>query len=901
MRCAKFLFAGILVILFLNLVVSGFSLGDEASLLERSYGTGEIIRGWLNISFDKQTANSFLTSNFGESLEILDFLEADSANYLCAPIDCESSYTSSNPKKTKQFTLSSGQEKIIGLKFENEIQEITSVEFDVTSNAAASCISQFKIDFFDDNKIDLINTKTSDTICADSKTYSCFDNSADYSMPILESEPYCQKIKLISSPGFKVGAWVQKISGEQEIKMSLYDLNGIPVEGAECILPESSTLGGEVFCNIDYSLLESEDYYLCIGIESGSGEYKIKRNTNADKECGFFGYPPKDEVTAYSIFAIGRVFSAPETLEITNNLATSDEDLSFLITNYLSDRYSLDCSDSCIVPIKIISTTPQTISVSGLSARYKTNVETVIEDNFYDVAESPALINSDFIILDLKKTNFSVSDEPGNKTFELKLDSEEILSEKILTEEKPLINYLNPQVTVAGLPTQFTIYTKSNLTNYYWDFGDGEIPTTENKITYAFNSTGTYELKIRVKDVDNKEGSGTFEIVVGNPQEIVNQTLEKISEFLKNITSQIESLDLFEQLQIKTILELDEKESQLKDFIRDYASANEDADYTKIMLGLIELDMPKSIFKIKTASNFDFYPSEDAIDIEILSDITDESVGDSNYVDAVYLWHYENLDAKIDYTEFAAQYEYHSEPLAQFFKLNLEQKESLDYDFYFIIKNIENLKIKQSAEEKYNYKYLEVSGDKIEFSTTEEIDLENLPGFFSPALNELPVVVEKTPLCNLNGVCEKSKGETWRNCDDCSMFWFIFLIAFFLILFFFIIYIILQQWYKRKYETYLFKNRNYLFNIVNFIHNSKQKKLSENEIEKALRKAGWNSEQIAYAMKKYAGKRTGMWEIPVDKIIMHFNKKKMGAGQPLRKAPYGKNINYYRNLNKGFR
>ncbi len=38
--------------------------------------------------------------------------------------------------------------------------------------------------------------------------------------------------------------------------------------------------------------------------------------------------------------------------------------------------------------------------------------------------------------------------------------------------------------------------------------------------------------------------------------------------------------------------------------------------------------------------------------------------------------------------------------------------------------------------------------------------------------------------------------------------------------------------------------------------------LSEADIEAGkLKKSGWNSEQVTYALRKYAGKRTGMPEI----------------------------------------
>ena len=89
----------------------------------------------------------------------------------------------------------------------------------------------------------------------------------------------------------------------------------------------------------------------------------------------------------------------------------------------------------------------------------------------------------------------------------------------------------------------------------------------------------------------------------------------------------------------------------------------------------------------------------------------------------------------------------------------------------------------------------------------------------------------------------------------------------------FIVYLILQEWYKNKYENYLFKNRNNLYNLITYIENTKNKGLKSKEIMEKLKKAGWNSEQRTYAIKKHSGKRTGMFEISPKKILDKFGRK----------------------------
>jgi phage anti-repressor protein len=72
------------------------------------------------------------------------------------------------------------------------------------------------------------------------------------------------------------------------------------------------------------------------------------------------------------------------------------------------------------------------------------------------------------------------------------------------------------------------------------------------------------------------------------------------------------------------------------------------------------------------------------------------------------------------------------------------------------------------------------------------------------------------------------------------------------------VYLVLRAWYNKRYENYLFKNKNDLYNIATYITTAKRRGIPDKEIIENLKKSGWNSEQIRYAMRKYAGKKTGM-------------------------------------------
>ena len=68
--------------------------------------------------------------------------------------------------------------------------------------------------------------------------------------------------------------------------------------------------------------------------------------------------------------------------------------------------------------------------------------------------------------------------------------------------------------------------------------------------------------------------------------------------------------------------------------------------------------------------------------------------------------------------------------------------------------------------------------------------------------------------------------------------------------------------------------------MVNYVHNSKKKGMKNKEMEENLKKAKWSSEQVTYVMKKYAGERTGMFEIPIFNLF----RKNTGSENPSQNA-----------------
>ncbi|MAG78832.1 hypothetical protein CMI40_00450 [Candidatus Pacearchaeota archaeon] len=869
------------VILFTGIISANFEIGDLPYSIEKQYGPSDNIKGWLNISLNNEPADSIFKDPNNNSIGLVDLLDINNIKYTCDTINCVSDYSASKEETTKNFNLNARESKIIGFKFNEEITEVTSVEFNIESDVTTSCYNQLTVDLFNDGTIDIGNNKIINSSCSFLKKYGCFDNNKGTDEYTLGTTPYCQKIALSESPGFKLGAWVKKISGNKDLTMSLYNEYGEEIEDTTCKLKNASTEGEEIFCDIDYLVTESKDSYVCINSEGGNEEYNIKGYFDSEG-CGFYGYPTKSETAAYSIFAEGKMFDNFGLLNISNSLPNMNS-IGESVEDYIVGKYgSLDCSNDCIIPIKIISGENQTITIKDLKVDHIKTSGQVIGNQFYDLIEIPAKVNSEFQKLDLGFGNFSVQNEIGNQTFYINLNDEKIFSEEINVEKIPEIISITPTVVMAANPTEFSVIvtsdTGTNITDYEWDFGNGETKKTNtNKVSYTYKSTGKYDLKITVTDSNKRSSYKVFNIDVETPIQAVNMTLNKKLENINNLKLQINGLPIFYQHSLNPILDLDNLEDTIEGIQKNYAAASSDEEYTNILINLFNLNTPKLITITKTADSLSFYPDKNNINLEVLKEIGGGDYNSSDkdeYINAIFSWNEENINTKISFKEISIDYEDRIEPAINIFELNMDEKNDLTYNSYIVFKELKNLSFKENYLEKKESGYIYINSKDIKntitFSTTENVDFASLPLFISPAINRLSLTKDSSFV--------EEGGKKSR--------WIIFILVLFLLLFLgFVLYIIMQEWYKRKYENYLFKNRNNLYNLISYIENSKKKGLKDREIINKLRKSGWKSEQIIYVMRKYSGKRTGMFEVPVEKILSIFKKEKITQKRQIRNKP----------------
>ena len=463
------------------------------------------------------------------------------------------------------------------------------------------------------------------------------------------------------------------------------------------------------------------------------------------------------------------------------------------------------------------------------------------------------LILFSFVILSLGFLNL-VSASFNISNFSLQKDyspSEDISGWVNISFENQLINStisdnLGNSITLEELlnlnSNYISVLSSDNLTinssfqKIYFDNASFSLPSSEISL-FVYNLSIDDEVFL------------SENISISNVQEIIAEELQKKNSELQNLTTEINTYSLFLRTQIKNAIDLEGIEYNLTTLEELYNSSEPDFDV--IFNELKKIKIPEDILESESANKISFIPDADDIDLDVLQTIGGGSY-DSNfeteYKNAILFWAQENLEPKITFKKISAQYENSEKNLLSYIQLNFD---SVSSETYFIIEDLNNIEFQKNygEEKEENYIYIDLSqiDNEVVFTTTENLGVDNLPMFVSPSLNEISLGGVDEPIIDSEKESSVSK-------------WVLFsLIVILLLIIFGIVYFILKSWYDRKYENYLFKNKNNLYNLVIYINTAKKKGMNNSEIEKNLRKAKWNSEQIRYVMRKYAGKRTGLW------------------------------------------
>jgi PKD repeat protein len=874
----KVIFLSILIVVLISFAKATAS-GNGMALTKTTYAPNDIVEGFINVSLSKEPADSPVSA-LGQNISLLDFLKKNNLepekDFYCNPANCQDDYEIESGRIT-QKTLSSG-ENIIGVKITGSNLEIRSDPLRFTiqgSNGNSLCgESPLEIDLLSDKKAEWIYLEPSG-LCSSLRPGYCYNDTAAVEDLDVMTIPYCQKIFLPESGRFKLAALVKKNRGGGDLAAFIYDKK--TGSSTECDLDEPNVTSYiEENCMVDLPVLQdAQDYYLCIKDNSADNAYSIKGETSAPL-CGYSGisnigrnasadFALFAQQTAIAPFNITKTFNEQEFGKF------SSTGVDRYIQDYIKSRYANDCRDGCIIPIRIVSRNGAIIT--DLSLGYCEQGLCKTEQNFFDVTRKPATIDINMTQLDLRAANFSVGSY-GSYTFKLSIGGTQVGEEEFSVEKVPMIRNIISMNPEAGTEMNFfaDAYSPKNnsIVSFEWSFGDGsKAITAVNYANHTYSGVGRFNLNIKVTDSEGLTGSRTFIIQVGSPKNILNVTLKNKRALLEGVKTKIGSEGWYKTL-LEKQLKISEYEISLEEYENEFRLATTDAEYVTLMSKLDALVLPQMLYDSEFVTEMPIAVNVDDIKPEYIEELgggiydTELATETKN---AIWGWQSKNLAVTANSRIMSMIDEKNKkQDVATIIGIKLKANTALNEVYVAILAPFDGAVFggqygQRKILEGIGFVFANLSNQVLSVALPGKVDIAQLVLFASPYLSDLEIETEKIT-CNSNGVCEKELGETWKNCrEDCKP---VGLAVFFLVVvlgFVALLYILLQKWYKTKYESYLFKNPQDMQNIILFAKNSLNKGGSEKEVRGKLKDAGWGSEQIDYIFKKIKGEKTGMPEI----------------------------------------
>jgi hypothetical protein len=862
--------------------VFAYSLNVTNVSLKTSYAPGETISGNFNMNISNAPVNLYFSSSFG-NISIRDFLKANGKQLSCESVNCSDLVVLSNNGETsKTISLNSGEERKYALAVTDSGVSFNQLTLNLSSNFPESNSLPLQITI--GNGMVLNYNQFSDNYNRQ-VSYGCFDTSLssyDESTNIDQSGLFCEKMNLDRSNKYLVGT---NISGsvtrnfEMQLKDSFRVLGkcNINVEGSISFSSDSSCI---IQTN---SINPAGDYFVCIKditAETSSSDYKI-RSEISGSNCGYWspsGNVPTSFSRDFAIYAKLPTYSSASSFSFNAN-STGNGLLG--ISSYISQNYPAGCANTCVIPFSVKGVS-QSLTFNNLDLAYSSTTGPRSTNKIYETSSDIRKFNFSGD-LSLNFFNWTLSGF-GNKSFVLNLlgdGTKQVLNSTLTVSVLPVIDYVAPLNPPAGIPVSFYVYVRNpgNITRYEWNFGDNSSVqiTNVSYVIHNYQNISNYTLSIKVGE-GNYTDSESFIINSINPKNNLNATFSSKRVRLNHASTDLLSLPSWYQNAVSRSVDLDYYQNELNKLEADNRVAMLDQDFLNIALKLYNLVMPWAIvitYK-KVGSLVENYNS---FNPSIVQEIFPSSVKDdlNSYKPAMLGWQLENTNSTVSRSLVRIFDENEmSRDVLSAYEVNIKSN-SNDESYFVIQKDFSALTFssESSVPKKVGSNAYVAVPAQGSISVKFYLNGSDSPiMFISPKLSLLSL--NKTiGVCNFNKRCEKNLGENSKNCrSDCrpvgwTIFWLIVLLFVALV-----IYTILQQWYKRKYEEYLFTDRNELYNLFAFISNGKMNKLSVPQMRTILSQKGWDGEQIQYALLKSEGKNTGMFEIiPVDKIRSLFEKK----------------------------
>ncbi len=871
----------LIVSLNINLVYAESTFYKNSSSVEKNYVENDYVRGTINMSFINHENKNFI-SNFNGGISLYDLLKNLSLSFVCNPKNCKDTYSALSGTATKSFNALNN--KLLGFVVSGgSVSSIEGFKFNITdSTGQSSCNNQLNVDLFNDGTIDFYNTQSSGEVCG-SKGYGCFDVSKSSGNSNIGKTLYCEKINVSAAPGYFIGANVKKESSNGgEIKFTLYDLSKSQLIPCSATPDQAVGESKEIGCNVNYSALKPFQAFICVqdNTNYAEGEVGYKIKMESDQPCGGTGEPKStyNLTNDFEIFAQPLKYAPVGTLEFNSDLYKNlnNRDLKTDVKNYLNNIYGLDCKDNCIVPISINGSSTS-VQVDSGKINYKlTSGISSDSPDIYDLTKKPFEITMNSTFLNIEKMKFLVPSINGIHAFYLCFDKDACNGNNNLISESVNVKVgfdfsMGPMSILIGQRTIFVAQSSKNITSSVWKFGDNStaVNSNDNKAEHIYEKGGEFLVEVTANTKNGESSTKKFKINVGDAKRSANLTINKYKQRVVDVANDLKLLPEWEKNKIEA--DFTTTAEEFKKISNDYqnlgGSAN-NSDYVAIVSRLLDLKMPHEI-KTTEKGSFPMAVGFNNINPIYVNEISgDESVDEGTLKQSIISWVGKNYDADIEFETISALYDGGKIRLLTKYKVDLLIKISAEekMSYLFIGYPSSSIKLKQSYDEKSvkdeSAVYIPIDAEGKPASIEFLIQGENLPGveelgiFISPEIRDLNLGGEDKPISPYPWV--KEGKILWGRLLISLVMLFMAVLG---------VYLFLQHWYKKNYERHLFKNPDDLYNLTNFIYNSRKIELNDEDSRKKLEEKGWKKEQLTYAFKRIDGKRTGMFEIPIFKSL----------------------------------
>ncbi len=894
----------IALILLSGIGSASFYVGNGSAII-KDYNGGEVIKGTLNMSFSSQNVNSLFSSTLDGKVKLLDALNTSGLvrgiDYTCEPLDCGTRYRATSPFGDLSKQVDLAQKRFLGLKIVGRGAGFGSttnniIDFNLSSSTSPGCKNQFYIDFFDDGKIDFYNRKYLNENCGEPIT-GCFSNTGTGYVDLTDGL-LCEKVILPPAPAFKVGANI-KIEGEGNLNLGLflYNLNG----GFLCGDAEKSSIGfspqSEIASNIiPCGVTNTTEAFICARSyapaagSAGSRVFKIKFESDSNS-CG--GRWLSNHISMngndYDLFAQPLKYDTIDSIKFSEIFRDINGfELKTAVDSYINKSYNRNCSDGCIIPFSVwrgdlnVSGANQRVNFFGAQLRYDTNAGTVSDNNlFYSLVPMDFLVNSPYKLINIEKMGFNTPDVNGSRNFAIFFDGSKVLEEAINVRVGFRFD-ISPKFSLIGRETVFSANNVVNGTSSTWNFGDNSQIINSPTLTanHMYLEEGIYDIRVEVTNTKGETSARRFKVAVGDPKAslgvLINNYLGKVSDLKADLNQFPEWM----KTHISKTVGLsgnEENISAIKTRYNSLTSEANESEYVNLINRLLVIQLPDRIYATDRVTALPGELGFDRMDPSLAAAIGEERISDSNAAkNAILGWFNENYRFDLSSETISARVSGEEGSFLRRYKVAVHARKQVEENSYLIIGYPASSIVFNPADDfrsinnfSGSYKKIEGSESVYEFIIYGRAPpkVEELGIYISPAISDLRIQ-------ELGPILSENKAFPWK---------FFLMMMVILLFFIFVIYVLLYWWYKNNYEKHLFKNPGDLYNLINFIYNSRRAGLRDDMIKDKLKINKWKGEQIIYAFNKIDGKRTGMFEIPIFKFIE--NKKVRKEIQRRQGAP----------------